>query len=74
MAKRGYDFSTNAEREIVRDYKEKLGYIAQDYDAELEAAENASHLDKHYELPDGQILTPGPERFQCPEVGYSLTF
>ena len=37
LTKRGYSFTTTAERKIVHDVKEKLCYIALDYDTELKS-------------------------------------
>ena len=60
----GNVFESSSEKDIVRDMKEKMCYVAQDYDEEMK--DTTAHTT--YTLPDGTEITMGNERIRIPEV------
>ncbi|KAJ5076509.1 actin-7-related [Anaeramoeba ignava] len=72
LNERNYFFETSSEREIVRDIKEKICYVAYNFDEEMNKEQKS--IESNYELPDGNILTIGNERFRCPEALFNPSF
>jgi centractin len=72
LRKNGHVFHTSAEKEIVRDMKEKTAYIAADPKREekdwSQGIWKNDKKDIEYVLPDGQRIKIGPERFRAPEI------
>ena len=58
--------TTTSERGLVNDIKESLAFVAVNPDIALTTP--TSSFDRTYELPDGQCITIGNERWRCAEV------
>jgi actin beta/gamma 1 len=62
LMERGYPFNGQPEREVIQDMKEKICYVALDFEQELQTSIQSSALEKSYELPDGHVIAIGNER------------
>lgn len=59
--------STNT-LEVMRNIKETMCLVAQDYDAEMKAAQEQAHIERKYLLPGDKPLFLKEERLRCPEI------
>ncbi|XP_014651226.1 PREDICTED: actin-85C-like [Ceratotherium simum simum] len=63
----GHSLVGTADREYIRDVKEKCCHVALDFNKEKMKASSPSNAQK-YQLPDGREINIGRERFSCPEA------
>ncbi|XP_071507603.1 actin-1-like [Diadema antillarum] len=73
LTERGHFFTSSAEQEVVREVKERLCYVAMDFDTEMERSSRDIKCETHYVLPDGEHLTINDERFRAPEALFKPT-
>jgi len=66
LNERGKTNDTTYDRFAADIVKEKLSYVALNFDCEMKKASES--VEKSYKLPDGKNITVGNERFRCPEV------
>ncbi|KAI9926517.1 actin [Aspergillus wentii] len=55
-------------REILQNMKAQLCFVAGDFDEISTYADTSSDIDTEYNLPDGETITLGADRFRAPEV------
>ncbi|KAJ5071260.1 actin-10-related [Anaeramoeba ignava] len=76
LNEKGYSFSSYNQREIIKDIKEKICYVAFDFDEEIEISnQKKSFFQKDYEVNDEnffqmydkKVIEIGNERFKCSE-------
>ena len=70
LTERGYTFSSKH----VKIIKEKVTYIALDYQYELNIASTTKDIEMKYELNDGSEIIINNERFKCPELLFQPVF
>ncbi|PIA14306.1 actin-2 [Coemansia reversa NRRL 1564] len=82
LQKAGHDFITSAEKEIVRQIKEKICYVALDAAKEekelvsvagsrlgvVGGGSESKPRNDMFKLPDGHLINLGHERFRAPEI------
>ncbi|CAD7924610.1 unnamed protein product [Amoebophrya sp. A25] len=66
LRRHGHVFHTSAEREIVREMKEQVCYVA--FNPVKEESSSPENVPRTYRLPDGQVISLGAERFRAPEL------
>jgi actin-related protein len=69
ITERGYCIQDTLGKTIIRRIKHKITYIAQDFEKEMQ-----SHCECTYELPDGNSITIGDERFKSTELLFQPSF
>ena len=69
MFERGYNFTSQLDTHYLNTVKEGQAYVAMDYKGELESPDEVVAVD----LPDGQTINVGRERFRCAEILFDST-
>ncbi|XP_059280050.1 actin-100-like isoform X2 [Lycium ferocissimum] len=69
LSKGRYKLKNGVEITFIIHMKEMIGYVALDFEQEIEKAKHYSKsVEKGYELPDGQVINVDADRFRCPEI------
>lgn len=64
----GHPLNSTADFETVREMKQRLCYVAYDFEAEKRLARETTLVDRQYTLPDSRVIRIGAERFAAPEM------
>lgn len=67
LSEDGHHFQSTAEREIAKNIKEKLCYVALDYEKEMQEFEASPNKKKDFELPDGKKIKVSSVLVRTPE-------
>lgn len=69
----GQHFSSSSDKYLVRTIKERLCYVASDFEGEMKAFSESPAKDRTYDLPDASQITLGNQQFRCPEALFQPT-
>ena len=67
LTQRGYSCKEEYKKEFEI-IKEKLTHVSFDFEDEMKTQNSPMGYEKHYELPDGEMIILGDERFRCCEI------
>jgi actin len=67
LMQEGINLNYSAQKEILRDIKERLCYVAEDLNVESQNAYKMN-IRRPYTLPDGTVIQVGNSRFMAPEI------
>ncbi|XP_046860224.1 actin-3-like [Xenia sp. Carnegie-2017] len=67
MSLQGFGFRSSSQWQIVDNIKKTMGYFSLDFEGDSKRFKSQAELQKPYELPDGQVIEVGLERFGCAE-------
>jgi len=65
LRERGYN---NIDAAQATKIKHKFCKVAYDFDTSYKKSTEPGYKEKDFELPDGQIIKIGNEKFRCPEI------
>lgn len=68
LFKKNYTFNTNSELDQLNNIKEKLCYVALDYESELQKAKTSPEISASYKIGEEKEIIITEERFSCPEL------
>lgn len=74
LQERGYSFVTSTDREEARNILETIGYVALDYQADIQTVSTSSSLVKTYTRANGETVTIDNERFRSVETLFQPAF
>lgn len=67
LVENGYKFETSTEQDQIATIKEKLDFVALDFEEEMTNSTKTAK-EERYTMPDGSVIRVGNPSFRCPEA------